>query len=279
MHQWLPSLRMTIPRSEVMIGPSNCTSRAPPHTRCVCLPLALVGPALGRPNIAATGQSVGQAAKRCKDNPCKACQASIRWPKYWCQGQIAGGQGDRMEKDRLAIFGPDQTQSGHKIEASRISIYSKTSGRACLWKFTQKLMNMCVMVTLENLGGLNMSEWICEWVRGLQAASSPGQYSPTQTPNLRPGKKEGVGLPFKYFTKSITSKHEISFTNQDFSITIMLNWTSWARAPGALKPSQMMTWAPFVENPRTIVLYPSASNTIAPLIDLVFSYKCPLHSV
>ena len=261
-----------------MIGPSNCTSRAPPHTRCVCLPLALKGPALGRPNIAATGQSVGQAAKRCKDNPCKACQASIRWPKYWCQGQIAGGQGDRMEKDRLAIFGPDQTQSGHKIEASGISIYSKTSGCACLWKLTQKLINMCVMVTLENLGGLNMSEWICEWVRGLQAASSPGRLShPTTQPQAWEERRGWAAV--QIFHKIHNFQTRNSFTNQDFSITIMLNWTSWARAPGALKPSQMMTWAPFVESPHTIVLYPSASNTIAPLIDLVFSYKCPLHNV
>ena len=179
-----------------------------------------------------------------------------------------------MEKDRLAIFGPDQTQSGHKIEASGISIYSKTSDH--LWKLTQKLINMCVMVTLENLRGLNMSEWICEWVRGLQAASSPGQYSPTQTPNLRPGKKEGVGAAVQIF-------HKIhNFQTRNFfhkPILTMLDWTSWARTPGARKPSQMMTWAPFVESPHTIVLYPSASNTIAPLIDLVFSYKCPLHNV
>ena len=49
-----------------------------PSTTYQVWALALTGPALGRPNIAATGQSVGQAAKRCKDNPCKACQASIR---------------------------------------------------------------------------------------------------------------------------------------------------------------------------------------------------------
>ena len=86
------------------------------------------------------------------------------------------------------------------------------------------------MVTLENLRGLNMSEWICESVRRLQAAWQPRATLPPR-PNLRPGKKEGVGLPFKYFTKSITSKHEISFTSQYFSIT-MLNWTSWARSRG-----------------------------------------------
>ena len=104
------SLLMTIPRFQVMLGaaelglPDNCTSLAP-HTRCVCVPLALPRPVLGRPNIAATSQSVEQAAKRCKDNPCKACQASIRSPKYWWQGQISRGQGNRMEKDRDAIFG------------------------------------------------------------------------------------------------------------------------------------------------------------------------------